>query len=438
MLDVLDVLDVLDAIGALDALDALDALFFVAIADIETVGSVSMILVESAGEFVDPKKLRPWEKNPRKNTHAVAKVAESITKYGFASPIVARASDMRVIAGHTRLKAALKLNLKQVPVRFVELSDAQALELTLADNKLGEIAEWDTAALSALLADSPSIDLTDLGWSQAEIESFDPPTEEINDPEETPSLDLVEELRVKWRVERGQVWKLGAHRLMCGDATSAEDVAKLLADAKPEIMVTDPPYGVEYDPTWREKAGVNNNKKKTGKVLNDDRSDWREAWALFPGDVAYVYHDALHGGCVGESLESVGFDLRGHIVWAKDRFALGRSDYHWQHEPCWYAVRKGKKSQRNDDRTQSTLWTIVAREDSGHGHSTQKPVECMARPIRNHFFKTVYEPFSGSGTTIIACEQLKKKCFALELSPGYVAVALQRWADYTGKTPDLL
>jgi DNA modification methylase len=210
----------------------------------------------------------------------------------------------------------------------------------------------------------------------------------------------------------------------------------LLGDVRPLLMVTDPPYGVEYDPSWRNQAGAAKT-KRTGKVLNDDRADWREVWALFPGDVAYVWHGALHSSTVAESLVAAGFAVRSQIIWAKDRLVLSRGDYHWQHEPCWYAVRKGATGHYNGDRTQSTLWEIDKPQKSETGHSTQKPIECMERPIRNNSKpgELVYEPFSGSGTTIIACERTGRKCRAIELNPAYVAVAIQRWADATGKEP---
>jgi DNA modification methylase len=199
-------------------------------------------------------------------------------------------------------------------------------------------------------------------------------------------------------------------------------------------MVTDPPYGVDYDPSWRADAGVNHNPQKMGRVTNDDRADWREAWALFPGNVAYVWHAGLKASIVETSLVVSGFELRSQIVWAKDRLALSRGDYHWQHEPCWYAVRHGAPGRRTDDRTQTTLWTIPARDDSGHGHGTQKPVECMARPMRNHEVSDVYEPFAGSGTTVIAAEQLTRRCLAIEIEPRYVQVAIDRWEAFTGST----
>jgi DNA modification methylase len=201
------------------------------------------------------------------------------------------------------------------------------------------------------------------------------------------------------------------------------------------LMITDPPYGVNYDPAWRKRAGVNLNTGKLGKVANDDRADWREAWMLFPGSVAYVWHAGRHTSEVQQSLEASGFDMRAQIIWAKDRFALSRGHYHWQHEPCWYAVRGVAAANWSGDRKQSTLWTINAREDDGHGHGTQKPVECMRRPIENNSSpgQAVYEPFSGSGTTIVAAEMTGRACFAIEIDPAYVDVAILRWQAFTGE-----
>jgi DNA modification methylase len=171
-----------------------------------------------------------------------------------------------------------------------------------------------------------------------------------------------------------------------------------------------------------------------GKVLNDDRADWREAWALFKGDVAYVWHAGLFTGIVADSLIACDFQLRSQIIWTKDRFALSRGDYHWQHEPCWYVVRRGAKGHYEGGRGQSTRWDIPARDDEGLGHGTQKPVECMRRPIENNSQdgEAVYEPFSGSGTTIIAAELTSRRCLAIELDPGYVDVAVNRWQAFTG------
>lgn len=347
-------------------------------------------------------------------------------------PIVVGADGI-VIGGNQRLRACAELGIDPLPdgwvVRADSLTDEQRRRFILVDNAPeGMSGAWD---FERLAADWDLSELGELGFEELLAELKDVmPTEPVD---AEPQVDRAEELRKEWGVNTGDMWALGDNRLLCGDSTNAEDVARCLGGVVPLLMVTDPPYGVEYDPGWRAKAGVNKNTGKMGKVANDDVADWSPAWRLFPGDAVYVYHAGVMSSTVQSSLEICGFKIRAQIIWAKDRMALSRGDYHWQHEPCWYAVREGKPGHRTDDRTQTTLWNIPARDDSGHGHGTQKPVECMARPIRNHESEYVYEPFSGSGTTIIACEQLGRKCLAIEISPGYVAVALQRWADATGK-----
>jgi DNA modification methylase len=203
-------------------------------------------------------------------------------------------------------------------------------------------------------------------------------------------------------------------------------------------MVTDPPYGVEYDPGWREQRGLSRSGRR-GKVRNDERADWAEAWALFPGNIAYVWHAALRASTVAESLTQQGFNIRAQIIWAKERLVIGRGDYQWQHEPCWYAVRT--KGNWTGDRKQTTLWNISSRDqDADTPHSTQKPVECMRRPMLNNSNpgQSVYEPFLGSGTTLIAAETTGRACLAIELEPRYVDVAIRRWQAFTGKAAALL
>ena len=199
-------------------------------------------------------------------------------------------------------------------------------------------------------------------------------------------------------------------------------------------MVTDPPYGVEYDAEWRLRAGLNDVTAAHGKVLNDDRADWREAWELFPGDVAYVWHAGLFAQVVAESLQSCDFQLRSQIIWAKTRFALSRGHYHWQHEPCWYAVKKGAKGHWHGDRSQATLWEIEHIK-SETGHSTQKPIDAMRIPILNNSKRgdAIYEPFCGSGTTLISCELEGRKCYASELNPPYIDVIINRWQELSGE-----
>lgn len=199
------------------------------------------------------------------------------------------------------------------------------------------------------------------------------------------------------------------------------------------LMVTDPPYGVEYDAAWRAAAGVNKSAKKMGKVENDDRADWSAAWRHFSGAVAYVWCASMFNDVAIASLEAAGFERRSQIIWAKDHFALGRGHYQWQHEPCWYAVRGS--ANWAGGRSQTTVWSVAARDDGGHGHSTQKPVECMRRPMENNSApgQSVYDPFLGSGTSVIAAEQSGRSCYAIELNPQYVDVAIRRWQAFTGE-----
>jgi DNA modification methylase len=313
-------------------------------------------------------------------------------------------------------------------------TDEERRAVNIADNRAGEMSEWDYSKLLGQIGElaSASLEIEILGFDQTELAAMARGVETRSgrtDPESVPDEPEIPVSRP------GDVWIMGNHRLICGDSTDAGTVETLLAGAKPHLMVTDPPYGVEYDPSWRAKVGVNKNTKKMGKVLNDDRADWREAWALFPGDVAYVWHASLFTREVLNSLESCKFAHRSMIIWVKDRFTLGRGDYHWQHEPCWYVVREGRKGHYVGGRSQSTTWTIPARDDSGVGHGTQKPLECMKRPIENNSKPgdAVYEPFSGSGTTIIAGEMTGRRIYAIELNPTYVDVGVCRWQAFTGE-----
>lgn len=378
-------------------------------------------------------RLIPYARNPRRNDEVVDRMCAAIREFGFRIPVVAR-SDGTVVDGHLRLKAAQRLGLPEVPVALADdLSEAQIKAFRLLANRSAAWAEWDDELLALELKDlqDAGYDLGFTGFDAGELKGFmeDGPAAGLTDEDAVlePPADPV--------TKPGDLWLLGEHRLLCGDATVATDVERLLAGARPHLLVSDPPYGVEYDPTWRNEAGVSAT-KRTGKVANDDRADWREAWALFPGDVAYVWHAAIHATTVAESLVACGFDIRAQIVWSKSRFALGRGDYHWQHEPCWYAVRKGTRSHWQGARDQSTLWSIApaGAEDAATPHGTQKPVEAMRRPIVNNSERgnLIYEPFCGSGTTLIAAETVGRRCFAMELDPAYCDVVVRRWEEFTG------
>jgi len=370
-----------------------------------------------------------------------------VREWGWTNPLIVDEADM-LIAGHGRLAAAQQLGMAEVPAIVIEgLNETQKRALRLADNKLALNAGWDDGLLrtelEALRTDAFDLALT--GFGEDELASlFADRTDGLTDP------DAVPEPPAEPITRAGDVWLLGRHRLVCGDATSEVDVSLALASVRPHLMVTDPPYGVDYDPEWRVKAPglwTTNGYVAPGRVENDLRVDWREVWLLFPGDVAYVWHAGLHGSVVQDSLSSAEFVVRSQIIWMKPHPPISRGDYHWQHEPCWYAVRKGKVGHYVGGRKQSTVWQINNNtfqgmehggkgENARTGHGTQKPVECMKRPIENNSSpgQAVYDPFVGSGTTIIAAEMTGRACHAIEISPQYCDVAVTRWQNFTGQT----
>jgi DNA modification methylase len=311
-------------------------------------------------------------------------------------------------------------------------SEAQKRAYVLADNKLAMNAGWDNDLLKIELGDLQAFDfdLGLIGFSADEIAGLTFDRSGLTDLDEAPEAPAIPVS------ELGDVWLLGRHRLVCGDCTDPLVVDKALNGVKPHLLISDPPYGVDYDPSWRNEAGVSAT-ARTGKITNDDRADWREAWALFLGDVAYVWHAGMHAKTVAESLEATGFAVRSQIIWSKPRFVLGRGDYHWQHEPCFYAVRKSATGHWQGARDQSTVWAIgaIGDEDEATVHGTQKPVECMRRPMINNSAKAdaIYEPFAGSGTTVIAAESTGRVCLAMEIDPRYCDVIVERWQRFTGK-----
>lgn len=391
-------------------------------------------------EWRDPNLLTPYSNNAKTHPrNQVDKIASSIASFGFDQPIVVD-GDGVIIKGHGRREASLRLGLAKVPVLVRDdLSLSEIRAARIADNKTAE-SLWDEEMLrlefGVLSEEDFDLSLTgfDLdevaGFLDADVYEGNTPEDEVPDPPAEPTA------------KPGDIWQLGRHRLMCGDSTSADNVAALFDGVQPHLMVTDPPYGVKYDPEWRDGADLGVGERSRGRVQNDDRFDWREAWALFPGDVAYVWHAGVHTSGVATSLRDCGFTLRSQIIWAKQHFVLSRGDYHWQHEPCWYAVRKNKKGHWAGDRKQTTIWNIKNNNSFGNGnaeqtvgHGTQKPVECMRRPILNNSSpgQAVYDPFLGSGTTLIAAETEGRVCYGMELDPVYCDVIVKRWGDFTGE-----
>jgi DNA modification methylase len=427
-------------------------------------------------------------------THSPEQIEQlkaSFRQFGVNTPLGVDADG--ILVGHGRLQAMNEmwaagddvpgpgkrdmLPRGMVPtIDLSGLSEEERKAYIIADNQLALNAGWDFDMLRTEL-----VTLGDAGFDLGVL-GFDPdsladmlatPNDGLTDPDDAPPLEEVAISRP------GDMWLLGAHRLLCGSSVVATDVERVLGDDKPNLMVTDPPYGVNYDPAWRNETGKDadgktvrkssgkvvsaNSTRATGKVANDDQADWREAWALFGGNVAYVWHAGLHASEVAQSLTACKLLPRAQIVWVKTRMTLGRGNYQWQHEPAAfavregvrlevepeeafeqdhgtaaYAVRKGKPGRWRGGRKQTTVWFIEhLKNDTGHG--TQKPVECMKRPIENNSApgESVYEPFSGSGTTIIAGEMCERYVFAIELDPRYIDVAVKRWQAFTGKEATL-
>jgi DNA modification methylase len=373
-----------------------------------------------------------------------AALERSLRDYGAGRAVLIDRNG-RIIAGHKTIEQAKRLN---IPLRVVKtdgrhliavqrgdldlVTDPRAKALAIADNRVGELdLEWDVDMLKQLRADG--LDLSAF-WTDDEFAMLvAEPTTGLTDENavvEPGPTDIV----------RRDLFTLGRHRLLCGDATSAGDVTRLLAGATPILLASDPPYGVDYDPAWRHRVHPTQ-RTAVGRVMNDDRAEWTAAWTLFPGAIAYVWHAALKAAAVATDLESAGFKIRSQIIWNKQHFALSRGDYHWGHEPAWYAVRGA--GQWRGDRRQTTVWDVPNLNPLGGsrtgdnavtGHSTQKPVRLFEIPILNHTVAghTLYDPFCGSGTAIIAAEKLGRTCFALEIDPKYVQVAVTRWEAFTG------
>lgn len=392
-------------------------------------------------DILPVEKLIPYVNNARTHSNdQIAKIASSIKEFGFNDPI-AIDRDGGVIAGHGRLQAAKLLGYSHVPtIRIDHLTRTQQKAYILAHNRIALDAGWDDELLKVELDDLKELgfDLKKTGLDDEELEkiiSSELMSIGLGDDESVPVLhdDPVS--------VPGDTWLLGDHRLRCGSSINKIDVQELYKNNSPNLMITDPPYGVNYDPEWREvKFGFDN--RSIGKVENDDKVDWTDAYSLFTGDVVYVWHGGIHSHDVAAHLRACGFDIISQIIWVKQHFALSRGDYHCQHEPCWYAVKKGKNHNWQGARDQKTTWDIMNNNSFGNsnpektwGHSTQKPLECMARPILNNskIGDYVYDPFGGSGTTLIACEKHNRRCLMMEISPIYCDVIVNRWQDFTGK-----
>ena len=407
--------------------------------------------------------LRPYENNPRNNEQAVEAVANSIKEFGFKVPIVATI-DGEIINGHTRFKAAKFLKLKAVPVLIADdLSDEQIKAFRLADNKTGELADWDIELLYSELEDLTGFDMTMFGFEDIDF-SLDDFEEEKEEREEA-DTDSEE----KPKVQYGDIYQLGRHRLMCGDSTSAEDMARLIDGAVIDLYVTDPPYNVAY------QGGTD----EAMTIMNDSMDDvsfrqfLRDAFVvannhLKPGGAFYIWHADLEGLNFRAAVKETGWLLKQSIIWVKNAIVLGRQDYQWKHEPCLYGWKDGASHYFVDNHSlatvieedeenlkemtkselisyiktmQDTSPTTVFYEDKpvrNDIHPTMKPLKLIARCVLNSSKKgdKILDSFNGGGSTLMVCERSERVCYAMELDPVYVERTIKRWEEETGLTAE--
>jgi DNA modification methylase len=387
----------------------------------------------------------PW--NPNRIPDAVlAKLCRAIDDFGIVENLVVRLhprtrGSYEVISGNQRLTLYRRLQLGSAPCHIVELDDARARLLAqtlnrtrgtdepqayarLLDEVLSELSLEEV--VGCLPESEHSIDrlLAQHGLGGGDAEPPGGLRASPSEPESKP----------------GELYELGPHRLLCGDATNPEHVQELMKGEHAALMATDPPYGISLDHTWRDGVRQPAGSARTGRVTNDDRCDWREAYRLTEAPVAYVWHSALYTREAWESLEAAGYEIRGQIMWVKDIHSLSRAHYHWRHECAWYAIRTGKSGSWRGGRDQTTVWEAPSPimsfgrggDDGATAHPTQKPLLLFERPIRNHTERgdVVYESFAGSGTQLIAAEKLGRRCFALELDPAYCDLIRSRYERF--------
>lgn len=389
--------------------------------------------------------LIPYARNSL--THSpeqIAQVAASIREFGFTNPVLIDA-DGGIIAGHGRVMAARQLGMETVPcLRLAHLSEAQKRAYIIADNKLALNAGWDEELLALELKDLQAMDY-DLALTGFDLGDIDELLAGLDaTPEGETDADVVPEVKAEAVSKPGDVWLLGKHRIMCGDSTDAAQVSVLMDGEKAVLMQTDPPYGVDYANDERPNPGVAKPRVANDDLLEGEKlQEFLEAAirAALPNLEAhcafYLWHPMLTQGTF---FAAAAADILIHrqIIWAKPVLLLGRGDYHWKHELCFYGWVRGNRPPFYGQRNQTTVWEIASvshAERKEMNHATPKPVGIWMQPIYNHTKagEIMYEPFSGSGSQIIAAEQTGRRCYAMELSPQYVDVAVRRWQQFTGK-----
>jgi DNA modification methylase len=390
--------------------------------------------------------------NPRTiSPEALAGLGESVKRFGLLQPVIWNKRTGHVVGGHQRVKALAAQGVVETDVVVVDLDETTEKAANLALNSPAISGEFTADALA--LIDEVARSLPDLasallfGDMRDAVEDLLPRVvrEVTEDDAPPPPENPVTRL--------GDLWILGAHRLVCGDSTDAKTVARVLRDEKPRLLLTDPPYGVSLDMEWRDRAGLNalgpaqasylrGEGHRNTSISGDTRADWSEAFELVPSlDTAYVWHASAFSVEVSAGLRRIGYDLKQQIIWRKPHFALSRQHYHWQHEPCWYARKPGSAPFKGS-RDQSTVWDAASpkmlmsgSDEEKVDHPTQKPVALYSRPIQNHLDEgdVFYEPFGGSGSAVAAAEQTGRRCLAVELDPKYADVIVARFEKLSGK-----
>lgn len=389
---------------------------------------------EPAAEWADPGSLipNPLNQELRDNEAAIPGVMASIEAFGFGAPLVARQANRMLIAGHTRLEAAKRLALKQIPVRFLDIDQDQADLLMMADNRLGERAGWRAAGVKAAAERFGLQAMALAGWQEREIPGWRPTV--IDDDPVSPGLHA--QLQATWGTQLGQVWRIGAHRLIVGDSTQTEIVARIAGDERAECCWTDPPYGVDYVGKRPDALKIQGDAQAPDALRAFiEQACKRVVEACRPRSAVYIAHPqkALLLQFWLAAAAAAGLQLSQMLVWAKDSMVLGHSDYHVKHEPILlcYTPGEGRAGRGTNrwfgDDAQATVFNIP-RPKRSEEHPTMKPVELVEAMLKNSCGPTglVFDPFLGSGTTMVAAHQLGMRCMGCEIDPKYAAVILDR------------
>ena len=378
--------------------------------------------------LADVEELIPYARNARTHSSAqITQIAASIKEFGFLAPIVI-AEDNTILCGHGRFYAAQKLGLKKIPcVKESHLTEAQKRAYIIADNKLSINAGWDDELLAVELSDlqGEGVDLSITGFDEKELaDLFD---DKSKSDVEDDGYDLSAALEKAAFVQRGDIWTVGRHRLMCGDATSADDVAALMGGKRANLLLTDPPYGVSF-------------KSSSGLTIQNDSIKDEDFYSFLKSAFSAAV-DCLEKGAAAyifRAFVDAGFHLAGCCIWVKDSLVLGRSDYQWQHEPVLYGFLQNGKHSWYSDRKQTTIWNF-AKPKKNANHPTSKPLDLLSYPIQNSSQENaiVLDTFGGSGSTLMACELTNRICYTMELDEKYASVILRRYVDDTGRPDDV-